>query len=206
MDFCSIFSISVWLICLSLNITTHLVKKKINKNTTLYALVLEYNFKILVLNHHKTRNWNTVLLKYAWSRFCKWTTSLTNVAHLCGEGASGWKAQISPSSTPSRLPLTVAGTPGDCPGKNHFAKGNFSQTILGTERRTMWRFPPRSQNKKRIWIPGPSCWTRCLTVDQLDRCRVGDGDHWGLLCKGSVKLQTSSSLSECASFKVWFTH
>lgn len=105
--------------------------------------------------------------------------SLTNVTHLCGEGASGWKAQISPSSTPCRLPLTVAGTP----------KGNFPQTTLGAGRRTVWRFQPRSQNKKRIWIPEPSCWTGCLTVDQFDRCRVGDGDHRRILCQGpDIKL------------------
>lgn len=109
-----------------------------------------------------------VLWKYAWLRWCKWTWS--NVAHLCGEGASGWKAQICPSSTPARPPLTVAGTPGDCRWKNRFAKGKFSQTILGAERCRVWRFPPRSRNKKRIGIPGPSCWTRGLTVDRADRC------------------------------------
>lgn len=126
--------------------------------------------------------------------------SLTNVTHLCGEGASGWKAQISPSSTPSRLPLTVAGTPGVCRQKNHLAKGNFPQTTLGAERRTVWRFQPRSQNKKRIWIPGPSCWTRCLTVDQFDRCRVGDGDHRRILCQGpDIKRQTSTSPAVLAS-------
>lgn len=125
--------------------------------------------------------------------------------HLCDEGASGWRGPICPSSKPSRLPPVAAAV---CRGKTPVAKINFSQSALAAETRTAWRFPPRTPRRKRIGSPGPSCWTRCLRVDQLEGRCVGQRALAVSLQRPRTPTASNSdcSHSSCCvrvSFKVW---
>lgn len=94
--------------------------------------------------------------------------------YLCGEGASGWTEQISPSSRPSCPPPSAA----DGPARHHGAGGGCwtgghrcqaagptpsSRTTAAAETRTAWRFPPRNPRRRRTWIRGPS-WSDQMSV------------------------------------------
>lgn len=104
------------------------------------------------------------LSKWVYMNIC-WTQS-RHMAHLYDEGASGWKEQTSPSSISSLLPQAVAGSHEVCRGWWPAAMTDVSQTTPAAGTRTVWRFPPRNPHRRRIWIRGPSCWTRCLTVSR----------------------------------------
>ena len=89
--------------------------------------------------------------------------------HLYDGGASGWREQTSPSSISSPLPRAAAGRSEVCPSRRRAGRTHFSQTTPAAETRTAWRFPPRNPHRRRIWIRGPSCWTRCITVRRSTR-------------------------------------
>lgn len=85
-------------------------------------------------------------------------------AYLYDEGASGWKEQTSPSSISSFPPRAVAGSHEVYRAWWPAVLTESSQTTPAAETRTVRRSPPQNPHRRRIWIRGPSCWTRCLTV------------------------------------------
>lgn len=142
------------------------------------------------------------------------------MAHLYDEGVSGWKEQTSPSST-SRLPQAVAGSREVYRCSGHVVLREICQTTSAAETRTAWRFPPWNPHKRRIWIPGPSWWTKCLTFVQLGRSWIWHRQTIdGFATKAptaSCKLSVPRRVGECdyripnvakrqPSFEVWFTH